>query len=126
MIKKMQNSPRPRSLTVLVVAVAILFCQSLFAKSKIDGDWEGTLENGKYVMVFHIRVGANCTVDSVTQMIRGMPANVEFDGSDKRVRIDMPGGGAVFEGFLKGPQIVGAFMQAGTKSPMTLTKRKKS
>lgn len=121
----MQNSSRLRNLLVLIVGFALLLCNPLFAKSKIDGDWEGSLDNGKYIMVFHIRVGASCTVDSPAQAIRGMPANVLFDESDKFVRIDIPGGGAMFEGSLKGSQLVGSFRQAGSKSPMTLNRRKK-
>jgi hypothetical protein len=121
----MQNSSPARFVAALVIVVAVLLCRPLVAKSKIDGDWEGSLDSGKYVMVFHIRVAGTCTVDTPAQGIRGLPANVLFDDNDKFVRIDMPGGGAAFEGSFKGSQIVGTFRQAGSKSPLTLTRRKK-
>lgn len=122
----MQNRSRSHLPTALVIAVAVLLCSPLFAKSKIDGIWEGSLDKGQYTMVFHVRVGGSCTVDSPTQGIHGMPTNVLFDEGEKTVRIDMPGGGAAFDGSLKGSQIVGTFRQAGSKSPMILNRRKKN
>src|ERR1700689_5193237 len=102
------------------VLLLIGLSQVLFAKSKIDGDWEGALENGKLPMIFHIRLQGGSTVDSPKQNVQGMLAMASLSGNS--VKVDMPGGAAEFEGVLKGSQIVGTFSQTGQKLPLTLTK----
>lgn len=107
----------------LTIALLVGLSAALFARSKVDGVWEGTIEDGKLPMVFHIRTSGSSTVDSPKQNTAGLPATVSFSGHV--VKISMPGAAAYFEGVLKGSQIVGTFMQAGKKYPMTLKKRKK-
>jgi hypothetical protein len=104
--------------------VALLFTalsRTGFAKTKIDGDWEGVVD--KYPMVFHIQIGGGCTVDSPKQAIYGTPAFVSLSG--KTVRISMLGGVVTFEGTVDGSRIVGTFSETGSKWPMTLTRSSK-
>ena len=93
---------------------------SLFSKPKIDGDWEGALQDGKLPMIFHLRLSGGSTADSPKQGVRGMPAFLSVTG--KEVKISLPGGAAAFEGNLEGSHIVGTFTQSGIKFPLTLTK----
>jgi hypothetical protein len=108
----------PSCLLVLLFAVS---SQVMFAKNKMDGDWEGVVD--KYPMVFHVLTGGGTTVDSPKQSIFGMPAFFTLTG--KTVRISMLGGAATFEGTVDGPHIVGTFLETGTKYPVTLTKSSK-
>ncbi|MBV8709626.1 MAG: hypothetical protein JO182_25105 [Acidobacteriaceae bacterium] len=120
---KMQGRVRTFTPYLLIVFLLIAFSPTSFAKSKIDGDWEGVVD--KYPMVFHIQVGGGSTVDSPKQAvpIYGMPINASLNG--KNVRLSMLSGTATFEGTLDGSRIVGTFSQAGSKWPMTLTKSSK-
>lgn len=114
---------------LLVFVLLLALALTSFAKSKIDGDWEGSTENGKFFMVFHIQLNGPSTVDSPKQNIpiHGMPVNVNLTG--KTVHIAIPSGAANFEGTLNGSRIIGTFSQGGPqggeKSPMTLTRSSK-
>lgn len=108
-------------LTLILLLIGL--SHALFAKSKIDGDWEGTLQDGKLPMIFHIHLEGASTADSPKQNAHGFPAIVTLSGNT--VKIDMPNSVARFEGVLRGSQIVGTFSQSGQNYPLTLTKSKK-
>lgn len=120
---KMQDRVRTFTPYLLIVFLLVAFSPTSFAKSKIDGDWEGMID--KYPMVFHILVGGGSTVDSPKQTIPiyGMPVFVSLSGNT--VRMSMLNGTANFEGALNGSQIVGTYSQSGSKWPVTLTKSSK-
>ena len=96
---------------------------SAFAKSKIDGDWEGTIDKGRVLLIFHIKVRGGTTVDSPRQQVHGLWAVVNFEG--KTVQILMPGADAEFNGTLEQAHITGVFKQTGSSWPLILTRSSK-
>lgn len=119
----MQKQRSSLVLRTFFALVTLTLCSSAFAKSKIDGDWEGTLDHGKLPVVFHIKVSGGTTVDSPKQNVHGLWAVVTLEG--KTVRISMPSAGAEFNGTLNKSQITGVFAQTGSNWPLTLTKSSK-
>ena len=112
-----------RAIFLLRVFVALLFLTlptSAFAKSKIDGDWEGTIDNGKLLLIFHIKASGGTTVDSPRQQVSGLWAVVRLDG--KSVEISMPAAGAEFKGTVEKSRITGVFTQTGSSWPLVLTR----
>jgi len=108
---------------LFLVLLVIGLSHALFAKSKIDGDWEGALQDGTLPMIFHIRLKGGSTADSPKQGAQGFPASVTLSGNT--VTIKVVNSAAKFEGVLQGSQIVGTFSQSGQNFPLTLTKSKK-
>ena len=113
---------RAKFLLTAFFALATLSTSAL-AKSKIDGDWEGTIDNGKLLLIFHIKVSGGTTVDSPRQQVHGLWAAVKFEG--KTLQISMPGAGAEFNGTLEHAHITGVFKQTGSSWPLILTRSSK-
>ncbi|MBV9032933.1 MAG: hypothetical protein JO182_00465 [Acidobacteriaceae bacterium] len=112
----------------LFALITFALCASASAKSKIDGDWEGSINvnNGKFPFVFHISLADQSTVDSPSQSLHGALVTVTLNG--KNVHFSMPGAVAEFDGTLEKSQITGVFKQSKESWPLTLTKvsKKKS
>ncbi len=124
LLKKIQHRTQAFACCLSVAFLFVAFSPAGFAKSKIDGVWEGTIENPKLPLIFHIKMKELCTVDSPTQAIQGMPIYVRMSG--KAVYINMMNGVVTYEGTLESSsRIVGTFSQAGSKYPLALTKSKK-
>lgn len=105
-----------RSLLLLLIA----FPSLVSAKSKVDGDWAGSLEGDRFPLVFHIRIGGASTTDSPRQKVFGMPVVATMAGDS--VRLAMESSGAHFDGTLEHSKLVGTFFQTGGKWPLTLTR----
>ena len=111
-----------------LLLITIALCASASAKSKIDGDWQGSINanNRDFPFIFHINVGGQSSVDSPSQFVHGAILVVKLDGNN--VQLAMPGAAAEFNGTLEKSQIVGVFKQSKESWPMTLTRvpKKKS
>jgi hypothetical protein len=112
----------------LFALISFALCLSAAAKSKVDGDWEGSItNNGKqFPFVFHINLAGQSTVDTPSQSIHGTFVVVTLNGNN--VHFSMPGAVAEFDGTLEKSQITGVFRQSKESWPLTLTKvsKKKS
>ena len=113
-----------KKISILSILTLLVFSISM-AASTLSGSWRGVLAIGQYKMpiVFNFAgdgESLKCTVDSPSQGVKGLPANILYISSDS-ISVSCESVGATYSGRIAGNEITGIFRQMGVALPLTLS-----